>query len=144
MRSLTLVQDIEDASSGWRTEVHGESTEAMEMNVEYELVENAFIDFTMMDLDLEVNMVEFGLFGEDEESLAHKEMDNLMEELRLTGWAGNEVHDDGMMEMMTGSMARSGYDDLCKDTAYYSGGAWWLDRWLDSASISMAKTPASR
>ena len=84
MRSLTLAQDLEalHLHEDWHGQAEpggGLSTAEgrVDMDMEYELLEHALLDFTMMDLDLELHTME-----DNEELYVHVELDTLLEELK--------------------------------------------------------------
>ena len=96
MRSLKLVQELEDTCGAWRTwRISSLSVEGSRENpqsglpavdvldhdhpeVEDEAVEHAHLDFVAMDLDLLVNNLDAGVqFLEWEEELAHWELDQI-------------------------------------------------------------------
>ena len=134
MKCVTLMTDMEDASTMWRkwgsSVVCVDSERAIEMEVdepngmdlgmmevvEDECVEHAFLDFLHMELGMDEVRVEPGEgFRGDEEWAAHAELDEIL------GLSGGRCQDDMGTEVRI---------DKCNREAYYGGGTWWLDRWL--------------
>ena len=142
MRSLKLVQELEDTCGAWRTwRISSLSVEGSRENpqsglpavdvldhdhpeVGDEAVEHAHLDFVAMDLDLVVNNLDAGVqFLEWEEELAHWELDQIA--MRLCDPEKDERKQNSLCRIMDKQ------EDICNWGAYHSGGTWWLDRWMN-------------
>ena len=138
MRCVTLMTDREDASATWRTWGSSDSERAIRMEVgdsncialemmdlvEDECVEHAFLDFMHMELGMEEVKVE-PRFSGDEELVAHAELDEIL------GLAPDRCHEYMVTEVRDEHGDGGVRIDKCRKEAYYGGGTWWLDRWLE-------------